>query len=76
MFIHTLPRAMIHGPHLDVGVRHAFHIARVGLRKGLCALSGHDYLLKTAGNRMFLQCPDCGRETPGWRVGRTREIAR
>ncbi len=40
------------------------------LRRGLCALHGHDQLLQFEPDRMFLRCASCGFETPGWQVGR------
>ena len=38
--------------------------------QAICAVSGHDYLLRIGDARIFLQCADCGRETPGWRIDR------
>jgi hypothetical protein len=31
-----------------------------------CGMGGHEYFLKTAVNRLFLRCENCGHETPGW----------
>ena len=38
------------------------------MRQTMCGLTGHDYFVKVAGNRMFLRCADCDRETPGWSI--------
>jgi hypothetical protein len=38
------------------------------IRETLCGLSGHAFLRHTEPGRIFLQCADCGRETPGWRI--------
>jgi hypothetical protein len=35
-----------------------------------CLLMGHDDMLVRAPGRLWLRCADCGRETPGWSVGR------
>lgn len=31
-----------------------------------CLLFGHDDLVRRSPDRLYLQCADCGRETPGW----------
>jgi len=36
--------------------------------QAICAVSGHDYWLRVGEARIFLQCADCGHETPGWRI--------
>ena len=66
MHTHMLPRLMIHDAHLDVRVRHAFRAVCRLTRERVCALGGHDYLLKTERNRMFLRCAACGHDTRGW----------
>jgi len=38
------------------------------VRQTVCGLTGHDYFVKVAGNRMFLRCADCDHETPGWSI--------
>jgi hypothetical protein len=40
----------------------------VRARQGFCGLGGHDYLLRVADQRIFLECNTCGHETQGWRV--------
>jgi len=35
-----------------------------------CLLVGHDDMLVRAPGRLWLRCTDCGRDTPGWSVGR------
>jgi hypothetical protein len=37
-----------------------------GLRRLLCRLSGHDWLLQYAPERLSLHCPTCGATSPGW----------
>ena len=47
------------------------HLLQRGLtwmKQAVCGLGGHDYLVHTTSNRLFLQCTSCGHETPGWRV--------
>jgi hypothetical protein len=34
-----------------------------------CLLAGHDDLVMRAPDRIWLQCQDCGRQTPGWILG-------
>ena len=41
----------------------------VWLKQIICALRGHDYLVHSAPQRMFLRCTWCDHETPGWHVG-------
>jgi hypothetical protein len=36
--------------------------------QAICAVGGHGYLLRVGDGRIFLQCADCGHETPGWRI--------
>ena len=36
---------------------------------GCSLLMGHDHMLVRAPDRLWLRCTECGRETPGWRVG-------
>ena len=40
----------------------------VHAQQAICAMGGHDYLLRWTSGRIFLQCADCGYETPGWRI--------
>jgi hypothetical protein len=40
----------------------------VHAQQAICALGGHDYLLRSTSGRIFLQCADCGHETPGLRI--------
>lgn len=40
-----------------------------GVRRGLslkCLLLGHEDWVRRAPGRIYLECFDCGRETPGW----------
>lgn len=34
----------------------------------VCYLRGHSYMLRLGPSRMWLECPECGHETPGWEV--------
>ena len=36
-----------------------------------CLLVGHDDMVMRAPGRLWLRCNDCGRDTPGWLVGRS-----
>ena len=38
-----------------------------------CVLVGHDDRLLRRPSRLSLQCSHCGRETPGWNLGRSDE---
>ena len=38
------------------------------VHESFCRLGGHDYLLRIADNRIFLQCSTCSHETPGWLI--------
>ena len=38
------------------------------VHESFCRLGGHDYLLRVADNRIFLQCSTCSHETPGWLI--------
>jgi hypothetical protein len=69
VFIHVLPN---HLPDVDLDVRlgRAFQTARTFIREAACLVEGHNYLLETAANRIFLRCANCGHETPGWHLGR------
>ena len=40
----------------------------VHVQQAICAMVGHDYLLRWNRGRVFLQCVDCGYEPPGWRI--------
>jgi hypothetical protein len=40
------------------------------IRQGLCGVHGHNALLQFERDRMFLKCPSCGYESPGWTVSR------
>jgi hypothetical protein len=35
-----------------------------------CGLRGHQMLMRYQPNRLSLRCSSCGRESPGWEVGR------
>jgi len=39
------------------------------LRWALCAVRGHETLLKFDDHRISLRCIDCGHETTGWTIG-------
>jgi hypothetical protein len=36
------------------------------VRQFICALHGHEWRLRGEGNRLYLRCAWCDRETPGW----------
>jgi hypothetical protein len=42
------------------------------LRRLICAVRGHEDYLHFEKNRVYLQCVDCGYESPGWSVGDRR----
>jgi hypothetical protein len=54
-------------------IEHAYSLLRRALRFGrraLCAAHLHhgQMMLKFEPDRLALRCPDCGAETPGWRL--------
>ena len=53
------------GPTLMTALR--FHLS---LR---CWVSGHEDFVRTAAGRLYLECMECGRQTTGWRTGKSRE---
>ena len=59
---HLLFRA----PFVSAGRR--WRALRRTLTRVLCAVHGHDLVLQTTRDRMFLSCLSCGHETPGWQV--------
>jgi hypothetical protein len=38
-----------------------------------CFLMGHDDLIRREGDRIYLECCDCGRETHGWTLARREQ---
>jgi hypothetical protein len=46
------------------------------LKTLLCALRGHDELLRFEKNRVYLQCMTCGHQSPGWTVEARRPVLR
>ena len=36
-----------------------------------CWLLGHEDFVRGAQGRLYLECIECGRETPGWRIGKS-----
>jgi len=67
MMTHAHPRLLFRGPEFDPHA--ALRAAAARLREAMCGIGGHDDHVRAIGNRMFLRCLACGRETPGWRVG-------
>ena len=37
-----------------------------------CWLLGHEDLVRTTTGRLYLECMECGRQTAGWRTGKSR----
>jgi hypothetical protein len=44
------------------------------VRQALCALAGHDLLLRFETNRLSLQCASCCWNSPGWNISGSRAI--
>ena len=63
---HPHSRLLLRGPEFDA--RAALRAAIARLRQTMCGLGGHEYYVRSADNRMFLECVRCGRETRGWRI--------
>jgi hypothetical protein len=38
-----------------------------------CLLLGHHDLIRRHGGRMYLECCECGRTSPGWTIGNDRQ---
>ena len=36
-----------------------------------CWVIGHEDWVRCAPGRLYLECIECGRETPGWSIGRS-----
>ena len=48
-------------------------ISEMGFQFSLrCWLLGHEDLVRTTTGRLYLECMECGRQTPGWRTGKSR----
>lgn len=48
---------------------------RFNVKRGLslrCWIFGHEDWVRRAPGRLYLECLDCGRETPGWTTARNR----
>jgi hypothetical protein len=39
-----------------------------------CLFAGHDDMVVREAGRMWLRCQHCGRDTPGWTVGRAAAV--
>ena len=46
------------------------------LKRLICALRGHEDFLRFEKNRVYLQCIECGHESPGWTVEARRPVLR
>jgi hypothetical protein len=68
VFAQVLPKLLRDVEAVDLRVGRALHAAGILIRETACGVGGHDYLVKTADDRLFLRCVDCGHETPGWHV--------
>ena len=45
----------------------------MGLQLSLrCWLLGHEDFVRTTTGRLYLECMECGRQTPGWRTAKSR----
>jgi hypothetical protein len=63
LLTHTHPKLLFRGPEFDA--RAALRAAIARLRQAMCGFGGHEYYVRSGGNRMFLECATCGRETQG-----------
>jgi len=66
--IEVVPRRFSHPADDELGIRGALRTLRIHVRRAICAVGGHDYLVHADSRRIFLQCADCGQETPGWQI--------
>ena len=66
----------------DVGLHHSSFSATqteeparsllTHVHRGLCAIGGHDLFLHFEPGRLSLRCVDCGWESSGWTIDRSR----
>lgn len=66
MSTHAHPRLLFHGGEFDAHASLRAAVTRV--RETMCGIRGHDDHVRASGNRMFLRCLACGRETRGWAI--------
>ena len=66
LLTHPYHNVLFRGPEFEA--RAALRAAIARLRQTICGLSRHEYYVRSADGRIFLQCVTCGRETPGWRI--------
>ena len=67
MFVHVITNSSaVRDRSLSVG--RVWRSTRRLVRETACAITGHDYNVRGAANRMFLRCADCEHETPGWHI--------
>ena len=46
------------------------------LTRLICAIWGHEEYVQFEKNRMYLQCIECGHESPGWTIDARRPVLR
>jgi hypothetical protein len=46
------------------------------LRQFFCALRGHDDYMRFEKNRVYLECIECGHQSPGWTIDAQRPALR
>jgi hypothetical protein len=71
LLTYLVPEPDVMNPGLDQSEPRA----RAWVHEAVCGIGGHDYVRHAVGNRMFLECTACGRQTPGWLIeGRPRSV--
>jgi hypothetical protein len=63
----------LHGPSFSAAQAHEGARGLLAcVRRGLCAMRGHDLVFHFEPRRLSLQCLDCGWESTGWMIDRPR----
>jgi hypothetical protein len=73
--VHSLGLSVSVPALVDVLASHRGAIAR-WVRQVACGVRGHQMVMCYESTRLSLQCAWCGRETPGWQIGRRVEPRR
>ena len=68
MLTQALPEVSSRGPVSKDAVLGTLWGMYAHATQALCGLRGHVYVRRADEGRIFLECVECGQETPGWRI--------
>ena len=68
MLTQALPEISSRGAGNRDGIRGTLWGMYARATQVLCGLRGHVYVRRADECRIFLECAECGQETPGWRI--------